>query len=145
LYAKKRGNTVQTQRSQQSPNTVTTPNPGPRSGWQARAIAAYRLEQPDEATLRLRLAAAVHNLTGRAVAPDAILVDLVGRAASARVDGVHFRWADGQLHLIRPCAHCSLGAFASQPLRHVEELGFVLGAWQPLHDDCRPFEADQFY
>jgi hypothetical protein len=121
--------------------------PDPRSGdsWQERAIAAYRLGQPDEAALRLKLAAAVYALTGRTVAPDAIFVDLVARAASAPVDGVLFRWADGQLHLLRPCAHCGLGAFASPPLQRAEDLGFALNSWRPLHDDCQPFEADAIY
>jgi hypothetical protein len=130
--------------TQQTTEAGRTPDPGPRSSsWQARAIAAYRLSQPDEAALRLKLAAAVHALTGRAIAPDAILVDLTGRAASARADGARFRWADGQLHLLRPCAHCGLGAFASPPLRSAAELGFALSDWQPLHDDCLAFEADE--
>ena len=134
---------MQTHRDQQSPDTGSTPDPtGHSSSWQARAIAAYWLNQPDEAALRQKLAAAVQALTSRTVEPDAIYVDLMGRAASARVDGVHFRWADSQLLVIRPCAHCGLGAFANLPVRRAEELGLALADWQPLHDDCRPFEAD---
>jgi hypothetical protein len=125
--------------------TSAARTPGPQTSWQAHAIAAYRLSRPDEAALHQRLAAAVHALTGRTVAPEAIVVDLMGRSASAPVDGMRFRWAGGQLRLLRPCAHCGLGAFASPPLGGAEDLGFALSGWQPLHDDCRPFEADTIY
>lgn len=68
----------------------------------------------------------------------------MGRTASIRVDGVLFRWADSQLFVIRPCAYCGLGAFTSVAIHRLEELGFALGGWQPLHDDCQPVEGDPF-
>ena len=136
---------MHTHNYQQTPNARRAPSRGPANSWQARAIAAYQRNQPDEATLRHELTAALHALTGQAVAGDAIIVDLTGRAATARLDGALFRWADGGLHLIRPCAHCGHGTFSSPPLRDAEELGFVLSAWRPLHEDCRPFEADDIH
>lgn len=116
-----------------------------RSSWQDRALAAYRLSLPDAPELRLKLAAAVYAVAGRAVETDAVLVDPEGRAAFARVDDVLFRWADGRLSILRPCAHCGLGTFVSRPLRSVDDLGFALGDWQPHHDECRPFEVDELW
>ena len=113
------------------------------TGWQACAIAAHQRNQPDEAALRRQLAAAAHALTGSSVEDDAMVVDLPGRTAFALVDGVRFRWVHGELFVVRPCAHCGLGAFVSLPIHVAEELGFVLSDWKPLHDDCRPFEADE--
>jgi hypothetical protein len=126
-------------------DAVRTPSHKPQStSWQARAIAAHSREQLDAAALRLKLTTAVDTLTGRAVEAGAIFADPPGQVASAHVDGVLFRWADSQLVVIRPCAHCGLGAFASPPVGRAEELGYALSDWQPLHDDCRPFEADAF-
>ncbi|NTU79503.1 MAG: hypothetical protein HGA45_08890 [Chloroflexales bacterium] len=134
-----------THQQQQTPDASRTPSPKPhRTDWQARAIAAYSREQLDAAALRLKLTTAVHTLTSRTVETGAIFADPLGQVASARVDGVLFRWADSQLVVIRPCAHCGLGTFTSPAVGRVADLGFALGAWQPLHDDCRPFEADAF-
>lgn len=113
-----------------------------RGGWQTRAIAAYQRSEPEAADLRLKLTVALQTLTGRSVAADAIVVNTASGMASVRCDNVLFRWADGQLFVIRPCSHCGLGAFTSPPVRSVAGLGFALGTWQPLHDDCQPFEAD---
>lgn len=132
-----------THQYQQALAAAPTPSTAPRStGWQTNAIAAHHRSQLDEAALRRKLAAAVHALTGRSVEHGAIVVDLPGRAAFARVDGVRVRWASDELFVVRPCAHCGLGAIASPPVRTTEELGFALGDWQPFHEDCRPFEAD---
>jgi hypothetical protein len=135
---------VYTHQQQQTPGAVQRPGFTPQqSSWQTRAITAYHHSQPHEAALRQQLAAAVHALTGRSIDDAAIVVDLPGRTAFARIDGIHFRWANGELSVVRPCAHCGLGAFVSLPVQGAEELGFALSDWQPLHEDCRPFEADE--
>lgn len=115
----------------------------PRSPWHARAVAASRLRQSAAASLRRRFADALHALTGRAVAPAAIFVDQQGRATT-RLDGALFRWQDGRAHLICTCAHCGTGAFTSPPLDSAAALGLALLVWRPLHDDCQPFDPDDF-
>jgi hypothetical protein len=141
--ARNRRKTVHTHHHQQTPDALRTPSfAHQHSNWQTRAIAAYHRCQPDETELRLKLTSAVQMLTSRTVETDAIVIDPAGRTASVRVDGVLFRWADNQLIVLRPCAYCGLGVFTSPPVRGAEELGFALGAWQPLHNDCQPSEAD---
>lgn len=119
------------------PSGVTPPG-----AWQAWAISVYQQSDP-AATLRAELAAAVHALTGRLVDERSVVVDQEQRAALASVDDVRFQWAEAQLTVIRPCAHCGLGALASPPIQHVQALGYALSDWQPLHDDCRPFDPDE--
>lgn len=113
------------------------------AGWRAEVIRAYDQalgSRPDPAG---ELATAVRRLTGRALAPDAIIVDAANGAAFGIIDGARLRWSEGRLALIRPCDHCGCGAFASPPLHSAEELGFALSAWQALHRDCQPFVADE--
>lgn len=133
---------MQTYPTQQTRTIGQAPNLSVPRSWQTLAIAAYHRSQPDEAELRRKLAAAVETLTRCAIDPDAIVVDLEGRAASIHVDEVHFRWANSQVFVLRPCAYCGLGTFTSAPVASAEALGFALDGWEPLHDDCRPFEAD---
>lgn len=111
--------------------------------WKARAAAAYRQLRADTpASLRAGLTDAVRALTGQSLPPAAVIVDGEPPAAHATLGGVHFTWARSRLSLIRPCAHCAQGAFASQPLEGMADLGYALGVWEPLHLDCRPFEGD---
>lgn len=120
-----------------------TPRLNIRAGdWRTRVIQAYHRSRPDGVTLAGELVAALHQLTGRAPDPDTIVVDPAGPAAWGSVDGVRFRWNQGQLVTVRPCAHCGHGSFASQPLLTKQELGYALSVWQPLHTDCQPFIAD---
>jgi hypothetical protein len=107
--------------------------------WKARAITTYQQQRRDDgAALRLGLARHVRALTGRVVHADAIWVDLDGRMALATVDGVRFRWERDQLVILRPCALCGSGQFASAPLTDRAEIGYALSDWQPRHAQCQP-------
>jgi hypothetical protein len=107
------------------------------NAWMARAVAAY-MQRYDEANLRTTIARQVRLLTDRMPADEQIWVDSASRAASVAVDGMLFRFEQGQLTLMRPCAHCGVGLIASAPLRSEADLGHALAVWQPLHHDCRP-------
>ncbi len=107
------------------------------NAWMARAVAAY-MQRYDEANLRATLARQVRLLTDKLPADEQIWVDLTNRAASVSVDGMLFRLEQGELMLMRPCAHCGVGQLASAPLRSIADLGHALAIWEPLHHDCRP-------
>lgn len=107
--------------------------------WKTRAIGTYRQRrQRDGAALRSALAQHVRALIGREVAADAMWVDLDQRVALATVDGVRFRWEPAQLVLLRPCALCGTGQFASPPLTSQADVGYALSVWQPRHPECQP-------
>jgi hypothetical protein len=107
------------------------------NAWMARAVAAY-MQRYDEANLRTTIARQVRLLTDKMPADEQIWVDVASRAASVAVDGMLFRLEQGQLLLMRPCAHCGVGQLASVSLRSEADLGHALAVWQPLHADCRP-------
>ena len=107
------------------------------NAWMASAVAAY-MQRYDEANLRTTIARQVRLLTDRMPADEEIWVDVATRSASVAVDGALFRLEQGQLLLMRPCAHCGVGLLASAPLRSEADLGHALAVWQPLHADCRP-------
>jgi hypothetical protein len=107
--------------------------------WRGEAIASHRRTQREGAlTQGAELASQVRRLTGLRVTPDSIYVDHETGRATVAADGSIFRLAVGTLALLRPCAYCGTGQFASPPIEDPADLGFALIAWQPLHDDCRP-------
>ncbi len=118
-----------------------------RPTWREEAIAAARREATTAAlTLRADLASRVRALTASPVAPDSVYADSDAGSATVTVDGTTFRLAQGTLVVLRPCAHCGTGQFASPPIASVADLGRALDGWQPSHDDCRPEDpADWLY
>lgn len=106
--------------------------------WRTRAIAAFRQAEPDSAALRAEMAARLRSLTGSTIAPERIHADAATGTAAAVVDGAVFRLVGQDLVLLRPCAHCGVGQFASPTIRDLADLGSALVVWKPLHDDCRP-------
>ena len=49
---------------------------------------------------------------------------------------VRFRLQHQEVVLLRPCAYCGTGEFASDPLITKGDLGYTLGVWRPLHHGC---------
>ena len=138
---------MQAQSLQAHQGTLTIVAPGARAApgaeWQRRAVERYRRQQPDAAAaLRADIAARVGRLTGRGIDLSMVVVDEQQQVALVTIDGVQFRWDRSQLTVIRPCAHCGLGSFASAPIRDARDLGHALSDWKPLHPDCQPFEPD---
>ena len=78
----------------------------------------------------------LRNVTER-FAPDSIYVDGEAGCATVAAGGSVFRLTGGSLVLLRPCAHCGTGQFASPPVERLADLGYALAEWQPLHDECR--------
>jgi hypothetical protein len=111
---------------------------GTRDGM-TRAIAAYRKAQPAmTAELRADMAARLIALTGQTIASETIFVESHTRTAIAVVENVVFRLVDQELVVLRPCAYCGTGQFASPAIHNVVDLGYALSEWEPLHDDCAP-------
>ena len=107
--------------------------------WKTQASAAYQQRRQDECSaLRLTLARRLRALIGREIDANGIWVDLDERIALASVDGVHFRLEQSQLTMLRPCAVCGGGQFASPPLMSQADVGYALSAWQPRHPHCQP-------
>jgi hypothetical protein len=107
--------------------------------WKAQVIATYQQHRQSEGSaLRRALAQQVRALTGHEVNEGAIWVDLDERIALATVDGVRFRWEHAQLVILRACALCGSGQFASPPLTSQADVGYALSAWQPRHPRCQP-------
>lgn len=122
---------MQTQRIQTDQGVLNSVARGaanaPGADWQRRAVERYRRQQPDAAAaLRTEIAARVGKLTGRVIDPSAIVVEEQLQAALVSVDGIQFRWDRSYLTVIRPCAYCGLGRFASPPIRDMRDLGYVL-------------------
>ena len=61
--------------------------------------------------------------------------------AMAVVDGVTFHLSARELAALRLCAHCETSCFKSPPIVSQSDLGDVLAAWQPYHEDCHPTDA----
>ena len=113
-----------------------------RPTWREEAIAAARREATTAAlTMRAELASRGRALTGIPVAPDSVYADGDAGIATITVDGTTFRLAQGTLVLLRPCAECGTGQFASPPIASDADLGRALDGWQPFHDDCRPGDS----
>jgi hypothetical protein len=105
--------------------------------WQARTVRAYRLSREGEArTLGAELAERVGTLTGCRVAPASVVVDGDARVAFLALDGVRFRLQRHDVVLLRACAHCATGEFASGPLASEGDVGHALSVWRPLHHQC---------
>ena len=107
--------------------------------WKAQMITTYQRHRQDEdSALRIALARRLRALIGVEVNLDGIWVDLDERSALVTVDGVRFRWEQSQLVVLRPCALCGGGQFASPPLTSRADVGYALSAWQPHHPHCQP-------
>lgn len=112
------------------------------SAWQAAAVAAFALEAGvGSSNLRAELAARLLGLTGCAVSDGAITGDRDARRATATLDGVVFQLWQHDLLLLRPCAYCGTGLFASLPLSSRADLGHALSGWQPYHTECEPVDS----
>jgi hypothetical protein len=107
--------------------------------WQARAIHSYRHAQRQALTILPELLAArVSALTGRSVDPEDVFVDMDAEIATLVVDEVVFRARRQQITVLRSCAECGIERFESPPLFSRADLGYALGAWQPLCQNCQP-------
>jgi hypothetical protein len=105
--------------------------------WQTDAIQTYCLAVVEEdSTLRAELADRVAALTACRIPPQQVVADRAARVAFLAFDGVRFRLRRHQVVLLRPCAHCGTGEFASDPLITRGDLGHALGVWRPLHHGC---------
>jgi hypothetical protein len=105
--------------------------------WQTEAIEHCRRTMIGEAAaLRQELVDRVAALTGCLVAPSSVIVDRDTRVAFLTLDGVRFRLQRREVVLLRPCAYCGTGEFASEALTTRSDLGHALSIWQPLHHDC---------
>ncbi|HSH80608.1 MAG TPA: hypothetical protein VLA19_18925 [Herpetosiphonaceae bacterium] len=88
--------------------------------------------------MRLALTERVQAFTGCTVECNAILVDLDEQFACAVVGGVLFRWGTTGLVMLRPCAFCGSGQFASPSLTSQADVGYAIAVWQPHHPNCQP-------
>jgi hypothetical protein len=107
--------------------------------WKTQVIATYQRHRQDEdSALRIALARRLRTLIEVEVNLNDIWVDLDERIALATVDGVRFRFEQSQLVMLRSCALCGGGQFASPPLTSQADVGYALSAWQPRHAQCQP-------
>jgi hypothetical protein len=115
------------------------------AGWQVQAIEEYEHSLPAErAGLREELAARILLLTGQRVAPDNAYADANGRMAVAGIDGATFRlYRGGGLVVAQSCAYCGTGHFESPRISSVADLGYALGTWRPLHEDCEDYDTSE--
>lgn len=74
------------------------------------------------------MAARLRSLNGLAVATERNHADAATRTAIAVVDGSVFRLIGRDLTLLRPCAHCGTGQFASPAIRAITDLGAAIAA-----------------
>lgn len=125
-----------------SSTMLVVPEAAQVAGWQIQAIEEYERTSPigrDE--LREELASRILVLTGRRVSPEDAYADANGRMAVANVDGTTFRlYRHGSLVVVRACAYCGTGHFESPQISGVADLGYALGAWRPLHEECEDHE-----
>ena len=113
--------------------------------WQARVINSYRHVQRQALTaLPELLATRVSTLTGRAIDPEDVFVDLDAELATVVVDGVVFRARNQQVVVLRSCAECGITRFESAPLFSRADLGYALSAWQPLCRNCQPEDPENW-
>lgn len=107
--------------------------------WKTQVISTYQRHRQDEdSALRIALVRGLRALVGVEVTLDDIWVDLDERSALVTVDGVRFRWEQSQLVMLRTCALCGSGQFASPPLTSQADVGYALSVWQPRHPQCQP-------
>jgi len=45
---------------------------------------------------------------------------------------------------VRECAYCATDHFESPPIGNLSDLGYVLSAWEPLHEDCEEYLSEEF-
>lgn len=112
--------------------------------WQTESIRVYRTRGATH-PLEQTVAARIYELTGHTIGADSVVIDQDGRTARVSVDGIRWRWNGDHLVLLRPCAHCGCGEFASPRLQSPADLGFALSDWQPRHAECTVFEADEWW
>ena len=107
--------------------------------WKTQVISTYQRHRQDEdSALRIALVRRLRALVGVEVNLDDIWVDLDERSALVTVDGVRFRCEHSQLVMLRTCALCGSGQFASPPLTSQADVGYALSIWQPRHPQCQP-------
>jgi hypothetical protein len=112
------------------------------STWRVRALPADRRAGGEEAAaLGVELAARIQTLTGQVIALDVIYVNVPDRRATATVDGVMFELRGRDLVVMRSCAHCGVGQFASPAIERLADLGYALSEWRPFHTDCTPVDG----
>jgi hypothetical protein len=124
---------------------VTTQEEAQGTRWKSRVVEEYERSLPDRrARLRTELATQLLGLTGRPFSLENVYVESDGRFAVAGVDGESFRlFSQGGLVLVRPCAYCGTGGFESPRITDRLDLGHMLSAWHPLHDDCEDYDASE--
>jgi hypothetical protein len=107
--------------------------------WKTQVVSVYqRYRQGEDSALRIALVRRLRALFGVEVNVDDIWVDLDERSALVTVDGVRLRWGQSQLVMLRACALCGSGQFASPPLASQADVGYALSFWQPRHPQCQP-------
>jgi hypothetical protein len=128
-----------------SSTMLVVPEAAQVAGWQIQAIEEYERALPaGRGELREELTARILVLTGRRVSPEDVYADADGRMAVAGVDGTTFRlYRHGPLVVVRACAYCGTGHFDSPQISGVAELGYALGAWRPLHEECEDYDASE--
>ncbi len=105
--------------------------------WQAAALATYSKEMGLGGP-GAELAARVQALTGCEIPDTAIILDASARRATTTLDGVVFRLQGSDLLVLRSCAYCGVGRFASPPIASSANLGHALSDWRPYHVGCAP-------
>lgn len=131
--------------ARRAPAPMPTSPAQPAADWQARVINSYRHVQRQALTaLPELLATRVSTLTGRAIDPEDVFVDLDAELATVVVDGVVFRARNQQVVVLRSCAECGITRFESAPLFSRADLGYALSAWQPLCRNCQPEDPENW-
>ncbi len=113
--------------------------------WRQRAIRAYHAaERRAPTALQAELAERLARLTGQRIRPETIYANAAERLAVATVDGLLFRLRRDDLRLARPCVHCGVVQFESDPIASVADLGHALVAWEPTCPGCAPLDSDEW-
>ena len=113
--------------------------------WRQRAIHAFQAaEHHAPAALQAELAERIAHLTGQRIRPDTIYVNPAARLAVANVDGLTFRLQRHALVLVRPCVHCGVVQFESDPIVTIADVGHALLAWEPACPGCEPDDSAEW-
>jgi hypothetical protein len=117
---------------------IESASPGDVIGctWQKEAIEHSHRAMIEEEHAARGAGGPGPSLTGCHVAASLVAVDRDAGIAILALDGVRFRLQRHEVVLLRPCANCGTGEFASDPLITKGDLGHALGVWRPLHHGC---------
>jgi hypothetical protein len=129
-------------------NFLSVPALAPRvaGDWRARAADAYRQNEiPEAMVLRAELSARLLALTGRTVTGASVWVDQKSRVAVGVLDGTVFRLRQGNLTVVRPCAHCATGEYESPTIVSLADLGYALNGWEPRCPHCELEDSAEDY